>query len=267
MFRFRGGRNVTSSVVEVDPAVGRLDEPGDHPQRRRLAAARRPEQRDELAVGDLEVELVDGDRLAVALRDRGRIGRSPSEDVGPLEVARAEDPEEHEDGRERDRAASSRRGPPSSATARRSSDEVEDPERRGLDVERVDEQRDEVLVEDDDEAQQQPGARRPARSAGTRSSGRSASRSRRGTRRPPRTRAAGPSAPRRSASASTGTSRPPSPARAPTSTWSWYVKCRSSRSDRPMTAPGTYSDSCRIEKMHPLARERVADDRVGRRAG
>ena len=58
--------------VEVDPPVGRLDQPGDHPQRRRLAAARRPEQRDHLAVGDLEVEGVDGDGRAVVLGDRGQ---------------------------------------------------------------------------------------------------------------------------------------------------------------------------------------------------
>ena len=31
-----------------------------------------------------------------------------------------------------------------------------------------------------------------------------------------------------------------------------------------MTAPGTYSGSCRSEKMQPLAGHRVADERVGR---
>ena len=54
-------------VVEQDPPAARLDEPRDHPQRRRLAAAGRAEQRHELAVGDVEVELVDGDGRAVVL--------------------------------------------------------------------------------------------------------------------------------------------------------------------------------------------------------
>ena len=38
--------------VEHDAAAGRFDEPGDHLQRRRLAAARWAEQRDELALVD-----------------------------------------------------------------------------------------------------------------------------------------------------------------------------------------------------------------------
>ena len=81
MFRFRGGRQVTSWSSKYDPAAARLDEPGDHPQRRRLAAAGRSEQRDELAVGDVQVEPVDGDGLAVVLRDRGEDGRSPSDQM------------------------------------------------------------------------------------------------------------------------------------------------------------------------------------------
>jgi hypothetical protein len=58
--------------VEIDAPVGRLDEPGDHPQRGRLSAARRPEEGDELAVRHFQVEAVYGDGLAVALRDRGQ---------------------------------------------------------------------------------------------------------------------------------------------------------------------------------------------------
>ena len=50
----------------IRPAVG-SSKPGDHPQRRRLARARRPEHREELAVGDLEVDAGDGDDVAVAL--------------------------------------------------------------------------------------------------------------------------------------------------------------------------------------------------------
>src|SRR5690606_41613000 len=41
--------------------------PGDHPQRGALAAARGAEQDHELAVGDVEVEAVDGGDLAVPL--------------------------------------------------------------------------------------------------------------------------------------------------------------------------------------------------------
>jgi hypothetical protein len=57
-------------VVEQDPAGRRLDEAGDHAQRRRLAAARRPEQGQELAIGDVDADVVDGCRRAEALRDR-----------------------------------------------------------------------------------------------------------------------------------------------------------------------------------------------------
>ena len=115
-------------VVEPDAAGARLDQPREHPQGRRLAAARRPEQRDELAVGDVEVELVDGDRRAVALADAGRVGRSTSDQVRPLEVAGAEDPEEQQDGGERDqlhRDGQGRRGRRETGGP----DEVEDPQR------------------------------------------------------------------------------------------------------------------------------------------
>ena len=47
------------AAVHLDDALGRLDEPGDHPQRRRLAAAARADDREELAVGDLDVDAVD----------------------------------------------------------------------------------------------------------------------------------------------------------------------------------------------------------------
>ena len=44
--------------------------PGDHVQRRRLPAARRADEDDELAVGDVEVDLVDGQRaVGIALGD------------------------------------------------------------------------------------------------------------------------------------------------------------------------------------------------------
>jgi hypothetical protein len=38
--------------------------PADHPQRRRLAAARRTEQDDILAVVDVQIDVVDGDDAA-----------------------------------------------------------------------------------------------------------------------------------------------------------------------------------------------------------
>ena len=46
--------------AEADFAGRGRDEAGDHPQRRRLAAAGRPEQHDELALRDVEIDA--GDR-------------------------------------------------------------------------------------------------------------------------------------------------------------------------------------------------------------
>ena len=57
------------TVAEEDPALVRLLEAADHAQRRRLAAARRAEQREEAAVLDLEREVVDGDHAVELLRD------------------------------------------------------------------------------------------------------------------------------------------------------------------------------------------------------
>jgi hypothetical protein len=56
-------------AVDEDAPLGRLLEAGDHPQRRRLAAAARAEQREELAAGDVEVERADRHHVAEALRD------------------------------------------------------------------------------------------------------------------------------------------------------------------------------------------------------
>ena len=56
------------AVAEVDRPRARLLEAADHAQRRRLAAARRPEQRVELAALDLEREVVDGDHVVELLR-------------------------------------------------------------------------------------------------------------------------------------------------------------------------------------------------------
>ena len=45
-------------------ALGHLLEAGDHPQQRRLAAARRADEHDELAVEDREIDVVHGDEAA-----------------------------------------------------------------------------------------------------------------------------------------------------------------------------------------------------------
>ena len=52
---------------EEDLALGRLLEPGDHPERRGLAAARRAKEAVELTVLDAQVHPVDRDHLAEAL--------------------------------------------------------------------------------------------------------------------------------------------------------------------------------------------------------
>ena len=55
--------------AEVDDPFVRLLEPADHPERRRLAAARRAEQRVEAPVLDLERDVVDRNDVVEALRD------------------------------------------------------------------------------------------------------------------------------------------------------------------------------------------------------
>ena len=57
----------TSTPFEHHPAAGRLLEAGDHLQQRRLAAAGRAEQGEELASPDREVGLLDGDEVAELL--------------------------------------------------------------------------------------------------------------------------------------------------------------------------------------------------------
>ena len=64
-----GGQAGHVLAVDQDLAGVGLLEAGDHPQGRRLAAARGAEQGEELAAGELEVEVVDGDEVAEALRD------------------------------------------------------------------------------------------------------------------------------------------------------------------------------------------------------
>src|SRR5215469_17368199 len=58
------------TAVEQDPAVRRFLESGDHPQGRRLAAARRAEQGKEPAGRNLEVNRVDSGERPKALGER-----------------------------------------------------------------------------------------------------------------------------------------------------------------------------------------------------
>ena len=70
-------------ALELDQPGRRLLEAADHPQGRRLAAAGRPEEAEELAVLDLEVDVVDGDRIAELLDHIDE----PDVDVGTVRVA------------------------------------------------------------------------------------------------------------------------------------------------------------------------------------
>src|SRR5690606_31619028 len=62
--------------VEQDAALARLLEAGEHAQERGLAAARRAEQREELALVDRQRQIVDGGEVAEPLGDvlEGDIG-------------------------------------------------------------------------------------------------------------------------------------------------------------------------------------------------
>src|SRR5579875_601755 len=62
-------------TADVDRSLGRLLEAGDHPQRRRLAAARRADDREELAPVDLEVEGSDRLQVPEPLGDGGKADR------------------------------------------------------------------------------------------------------------------------------------------------------------------------------------------------
>src|SRR6185369_668873 len=60
------------TAPELDAAGGGQVEAAEHPQRGRLAAARRSEQREELARADLQVDRIDRDDIAEPLRDTGQ---------------------------------------------------------------------------------------------------------------------------------------------------------------------------------------------------
>ena len=59
MSRICAGRLVDALVAEADLAAVELAEARDHAQQRGLAAARRPEQREELALRDRQVDMID----------------------------------------------------------------------------------------------------------------------------------------------------------------------------------------------------------------
>ena len=72
MSRYFGSTSVTSRVADQDAAGGHRLQPGDHAQRRGLAAARGAEQHQELAVRDVEVEALDHLDGAEGLADVAR---------------------------------------------------------------------------------------------------------------------------------------------------------------------------------------------------
>ncbi len=63
----RGAPEGDVLAVQQDTARGGQLEPGDHPERRRLAAARGAEQAEELAIADGEARILDGDEIAEGL--------------------------------------------------------------------------------------------------------------------------------------------------------------------------------------------------------
>ena len=68
------GRHVVDHVAaDQDLAVGDVLEPGDHPERRRLAAARWPDQHHELVVGDIEIDAANRFDLVVLLDDPAQV--------------------------------------------------------------------------------------------------------------------------------------------------------------------------------------------------
>src|SRR4030095_9760826 len=56
-------------ALERDAALVRRFEAGNHPQKRCLARSRRPEQSEQFAGLDVEVDVVDGDKGSVAFDD------------------------------------------------------------------------------------------------------------------------------------------------------------------------------------------------------
>src|SRR5258705_3790090 len=57
-------------AILLDHAGAGLNKTGNHSKRGGLAAARRTKQRDELALGDLQIEIVNGDGIAQTATER-----------------------------------------------------------------------------------------------------------------------------------------------------------------------------------------------------
>ena len=78
----RGGR-VVGATVDRDVTGRRAQQPGDDPQERRLAAPRRADDRDELALGDVEVEGPQSSHAGAGLPEPAFDGAS--RDLRPLQ--------------------------------------------------------------------------------------------------------------------------------------------------------------------------------------
>ena len=71
------GKAVHDAPADAELAAGDVFEARHHAQRRRLAAAGRADEDEELAVGHLEVEAADGDEaVRIALGDGGKFDLS-----------------------------------------------------------------------------------------------------------------------------------------------------------------------------------------------
>src|SRR5690606_35886652 len=99
--------------VEQDRTGGRMLEAGQHAQQRGLAAARRPEQREELALVDVERQVVDGGEIAEPLGDVAERDEGPRLRIVPGREAPADAAERFHAGFPGSGAAAvPRNGPP-----------------------------------------------------------------------------------------------------------------------------------------------------------
>ena len=86
MSRLLGGVFTTSlSSIRIAPLVDLL-KAGKHSQARRLAAARRPDENEELAIHDFEIQPVDGPTIGLRV-DPGRVLERHRGQLDPLSLA------------------------------------------------------------------------------------------------------------------------------------------------------------------------------------